>query len=105
MIPADNEFSMLYFLYGITLILILYGLIFTSNKREFWGHLIFYSLYTGFMIYVFTDKENFSGGNSLVVLFYGLAFPILHLIIYGIIKLITSVRNKRARKNGVEQRV
>lgn len=105
MIPTDSEFSMLYFFYGITLILIFCGLIFTSNKKEFWCHLIFYSLYTGFMVYVFSDKENFSGGNSLVVLFYGFVFPILHLIIYGIIKLINYIRNKRTRKNGVEQRV
>ena len=92
MIPTDSEFSMLYFVYGVVLILILCGLFFTTNKKEFWVNLIFYSLYAGLMIYVFSDKENFSGGGSLVVLFYGFVFPTLHLIIYGIIKLIKSVR-------------
>ena len=94
MIPTDGEFSMLYLVYGIVLILILCGLFFTTNKKEFWAHLIFYALYTGLMIYVFSDKENFSGGGSLVVLFYGFIFPISHLIIYGTIKVIKSIRKK-----------
>ncbi|WP_298321329.1 hypothetical protein [uncultured Aquimarina sp.] len=94
MIPTDSEFSMLYVLYGITLILILCGLLFRPNRKEFWVHLLFYSLYAGLMIYVFSDKQNFSGGGSLVVLFYGFIFPISHLIIYGIIKLIKFVRKK-----------
>lgn len=98
MIPTDSGFSMLYFFYGITLILILCGLFFTSNKKEYLYHLIFYSIYTGLMIYVFSDKENFSGGGSLVVLFYGFVFPIFHLVIYGIIKLIKSLRKNKVRK-------
>ncbi len=98
MIPLDSEFSMLYFLYGITLILILCGLFSTSNKKEFRYHLIFYSLYTGLMIYVFNDKENFSGGGSLVVLFYGFMFPIFHLIVYGIVKFIKLIWNNKTKK-------
>ncbi|AXP81921.1 hypothetical protein CJ739_2856 [Mariniflexile rhizosphaerae] len=98
MIPTDSEFSMLYFIYGITFTLILYGLFFTSKKKEFWYHLIFYSLYAGLMSYVFSDKENFSGGGSLVVLFYGFIFPVFHLIVYGIIKLIKLIRNNRTEK-------
>jgi len=50
-------------------------------------------------------KKNFSARNSLVVLFYGFLFPILHLIIYGIMKLIKSVRNKRTRKSVRETNV
>ncbi|WP_299315274.1 hypothetical protein [uncultured Aquimarina sp.] len=94
MIPTDSEFSMLYIAYAIVLILIVFGLFFKSNKKEFWIHLIFYSLYAGLMIYVFSEKENFQGGGSLVVLFYGFIFPILHLVIYGIIKLIKYLRKK-----------
>lgn len=95
MIPTDSEFTMLYLFYGITLISILCGLLFTPNEKEFWGHLAFYSLYTGLMIYVFSDKESFSGGGSLVVLLYGFVFPISHFIIYGIVKLMKSVRKNR----------
>ncbi|CAL2103704.1 conserved membrane protein of unknown function [Tenacibaculum sp. 190130A14a] len=99
MIPTDSEFTRLYFIYGITLILILCGLIFKSNKKEYWCHFICYALYTAFMAYVFSDEENFSGGGSLVVLFYGLAFPVVHFIIYGIIRLIKSVLPKRTSKS------
>jgi hypothetical protein len=98
MIPTDIEFSMLYVLYGITLILILCGLLFTPNRKEFWGHLVFYSLYTGLMVYIFSDKENFSGGNSLAVLFYGFIFPLVHLMIYGIVKLIKFILKNRTKK-------
>lgn len=97
MILINSEFSILYLLYVITLILIVCGLIFTSNKKEFWYHLIIYSLYTGLMIYVFSDKENFKYGNSLVILFYGFVFPICHLIIYGIIKLTKYIIRNRTR--------
>ncbi len=94
MIPTGSGFSMLYFVYGIVLILIVFGLFFKSNKKEFWFHLVFYSLYAGLMIYVFSEKENFRGGGSLVVLFYGFIFPILHLVIYRIIKLIKYICKK-----------
>jgi hypothetical protein len=94
MFPTDNEFSMLYFFYGVIIILILCGFLFTPNKKEFRFHLVLYTLYAGLMVYIFSDKENFSGGNSLVVLFYGFVFPVLHFIIYGIIKLIKSVQKK-----------
>ena len=98
MIPTDSEFSMLYFFYGVILLLILYGLLFTPNNKEFRYHLIFYSLYAGFMVYVFNDKENFNGGASLVVLFYGFVFPIIHLLVYGIIKLIKYLRKNKTKK-------
>lgn len=98
MIPTDSEFSMLYVIYGITLILIFCGLLFTPNRKKFWGHLVFYSLYTGFMVYIFSDKASFSGGNSLAVLFYGFLFPLIHLVIYGIVKLIKFIRKNKARK-------
>jgi hypothetical protein len=53
------------------------------------------------MIYIFTDKENFSGWNSLAVLLYGFLFLIAHLIIAGIIKLMLLIRNKiKVEKSG-----
>ena len=91
MIPTDSEFSVLYLLYGIVLLLILAGLTRTAHKKEFRGHLIFFALYTGIMIYVFSDEENFKYGNSLAVLFYALLFPISHLVIFAIIRVIKFV--------------
>ena len=81
MIPIDNEFSFLYLIYISTLVLIVYGLVSRPNKREYRAHLLFYICYTGLMMYVFSDKENFSGGGSLVLLFYGLFFPLAHFVI------------------------
>jgi len=50
------------------------------------------------MIYSFSDDENFKGGGSLVVLFYGILFPIVHLCIYGIIQIIKAIVIKRTKK-------
>ncbi|MBP9794172.1 MAG: hypothetical protein KBC56_09265 [Flavobacterium sp.] len=46
------------------------------------------------MFYIFLDEDNFKGGNSLAVLFYGGIFVVTHIIIYGVIELITSFRKK-----------
>ncbi|QHI36360.1 hypothetical protein IMCC3317_17220 [Kordia antarctica] len=91
MITTDSDFVVLYFMYGIVLTLILFCLFF-GNKKEYLIHLVIYLLYTIFMISIFTDKENFSSGGSLVVVFYGLVFPILHIIGYGITKFIKFIR-------------
>ena len=98
MIPTDNEFSTLYFFYGFILILILCGLLFKPNKKEFKIHFIFYILYSGYVVYIFSDKENFKGGNSLAVLLYSFVFPILHLIIFGIVKLMKFIIKNRTKK-------
>jgi hypothetical protein len=98
MIPKDGEFLLMYLVYLITLILIILGVMFKSNKKEFWIHLILFSLYTGFMIVVFSDEDSFSGGASLVVLFYGFVFPIIHILIYGGIKLMISIRKGIIKK-------
>jgi hypothetical protein len=50
------------------------------------------------MIYIFSDEENFKGGGSLVVFFYGILFPIVHLCIYGIIQIIKAIVKNRAKK-------
>lgn len=97
MIPTDSEFSMMYLIYGIVFLLILLGLRF-KQKRVFYLHLFVFLLYTAFMIYIFSDEENFKGGGSLVVLFYGILFPIVHLCIYGIIQIIKAIVINRTKK-------
>lgn len=97
MIPTDSEFSIMYLIYGIVFLLILLGLWF-RQKRVFYIHLFVFLLYTAFMIYSFSDDENFKGGGSLVVLFYGILFPIVHLCIYGIIQIIKAIVIKRTKK-------
>jgi len=39
------------------------------------------------MIFIFTDAENFKYGNSIVVLFYGFLFVLLHITLWGVINL------------------
>jgi hypothetical protein len=53
-----------------------------------------FMVYFLLMLYVFLDEDNFKGGNSLAVLFYGGIFVATHIIIYGVIELITSFRKK-----------
>jgi hypothetical protein len=95
MIPTGSEFVQLYLLHGFILGFIIQRLIFKKRHKEFSAHLIFYLLYNSFMIYTFRDKESFSGGGSLVFLFYGYLFPFLHLLIYGIIIFIKSFRKPK----------
>jgi len=97
MIPTDSEFSIMYLIYGIVFVLILLGLSF-RQKRVFYLHLLVFLVYTAFMIYIFSDEENFKGGGSLVVLFYGFLFPITHFCIYGIIQIIKAIAINRAKK-------
>jgi len=97
MIPIDSEFLLMYVLYGVILILILMSLRF-QRKRVFYIHLCIFLFYTAFMTYVFTDEENFKGGASLGVWFYGVLFPSIHLITYGIIQMITFLVKKNADK-------
>ena len=91
MFPTDSEFTLLYFVYFSVFIYFFLGLIFT--KRTIYKvNLTIFSVYFLFMLYVFLDEDNFKGGNSLVVLFYGGIFVIAHIIIYGVIELIRSFR-------------
>ena len=46
------------------------------------------------MIYVFLDKENFKGGNSLAVLFYGSVLIVIHLFFVFIYEVIKLIKNK-----------
>ncbi len=93
MLPVDSEFLLLYFSYLTVFIYFILCFIF-SKKSVFKINLIVFSLYTLFMIYIFSNKDNFKGGNSLTILFYGGVFIILHVLIYGIFELFKSFKNK-----------
>jgi hypothetical protein len=94
MFPTDSEFTTLYITYFGMFIFLIFGLLKSENKVFYkWNFLIF-GIYLTIMIYVFSDSENFRYGNSLVVLFYGGIFVLLHFIIIGIIKLYKSVTKK-----------
>jgi hypothetical protein len=91
MFPTDSEFSFLYLSYIVVFLYFSLGYFLTKIK-SFKLNLIVFSVYTLFMIYIFSDENNFKYGGSLSVLFYGLAFLILHLIIYGIIELVKALK-------------
>lgn len=92
MLPTDSEFILLYVFYLVAFIYFLLGTL--SKKKRFKINLILFLIYTVFMGFVFWDKENFTGGGSLVVLFYGTIILFLHLFIYGIIEFIYSIKKK-----------
>ena len=93
MFPTDSEFVLLYFVYFSVFIYSFLGLIFTKRTIHKVNMTIF-MVYFLLMLYIFLDEDNFKGGNSLAVLFYGGIFVVTHIIIYGVIKLITSFRKK-----------
>ncbi|MDY8135570.1 hypothetical protein [Aquimarina sp. 2201CG5-10] len=92
MIPIDGEFLMMYIFYIGYLIFLVRGAAFSKTKRFYVINLFFYSFYLGIMIYAFFDIENFKGGGSLVVLFYGWIFLLVHLVIYLTGKLYYSLK-------------
>jgi hypothetical protein len=86
MLPLDSEFFILYLFYisvfGYFLIHYL-----QTKKRVFKINLILFFSYFTLMIFIFTDAENFKYGNSIVVLFYGFLFVLLHITLWGVINL------------------
>jgi hypothetical protein len=46
------------------------------------------------MIYTFSNEENFRGGGSLVILFYGFILPIAHIIVLLIIRVFRIIKKK-----------
>lgn len=93
MFPTDSEFTLLYFVYFSVFIYFLLGLIFTKRTIHK-VNLTIFMVYFLLMLYIFLDEDNFKGGNSLAVLFYGAIFVISHIIIYGVIELIKSFQKK-----------
>jgi hypothetical protein len=96
MIPTDSEFMTLYICYTLLLIYLIRG--FMIHKKKFFKvNLVIYAIYFSFMVYIFSDEENFKYGNSLAVLFYGGLFLFAHLIIIGIIKSVEIIMLKRKK--------
>ncbi len=93
MFPTDSEFILLYFLYFSVFIYFILGLIYTKRTIHK-VNLTIFIVYFLLMLYIFLDEDNFKGGNSLAVLFYGGIFVVTHIIIYGVVELIKSFQNK-----------
>ena len=93
MFPTDSEYILLYFVYFSVFIYFILGLIFTK-KTIYKVNLTIFMVYFLYMLYIFLDEDNFKGGNSLAILFYGAIFVLTHIVIYGIIELIKSFRKK-----------
>ena len=94
MMPIDNEFLMLYALYLSILIVIIFAFRSAKYNRQAYWHLFFYAVYTGLMISIFWDEKSFQNGNSLLVLFYGFVFPMLHFMIFAFIRIVKSFGKK-----------
>ena len=93
MFPTDSEFTLLYFVYFSVFVYFFLGLIFTKRPIHK-VNLTVFMVYFLLMLYIFLDEDNFKGGNSLAVLFFGGIFVVAHIIIYGVIELIRSFQNK-----------
>ncbi len=93
MFPTDSEYILLYFVYFSVFVYFFLGLIFTK-KTIYKVNLTIFMVYFLYVLYIFLDEDNFKGGNSLAILFYGAIFVLTHIVIYGIIELIKSFRKK-----------
>ena len=71
-----------------------FGNILEQKNKVYIFNLGLYFIYTFLMIYVFLDKENFKGGNSLAVLFYGSVLIVIHLFFVFIYEVIKLIKNK-----------
>ena len=93
MFPTDSEYVLLYFVYFSVFIYFFLGLIFTK-KTLYKVNLTIFMDYFLFMLFIFFDEDNFKGGNSLAILFYGAIFVLIHIVIYGLVELIRSFQKK-----------
>ena len=85
MFPTDDEeFLILYVVYIGLLLFLLLSTIFLKDNKGFKNNLVFFSIYTAIMLALFSNENNFKNGGSLVVLFYGGIFILLHLTIFMI---------------------
>jgi hypothetical protein len=90
MFPTDSEFLILYFFYLLIGFVLIFGTFFSIKYKSFSKiNLVVFFVYTVLFGLLYSDKSNFEGGSSLVVLFYSGMFIFLHvlfLIIFGIYK-------------------
>ena len=94
MFPIDEEFITLYIAYIILCVGLIIGLIKLKDKKEIIFHSVIYLLYLSYMIYYFSDSDNFGGGAGLVVLGLGGLFLIIHLGIFIVYKIFKFLNNR-----------
>lgn len=94
MIPTGHEFSILYIAYAIMFNLLVLNYVLSKSKRFYKWNLGVFGVYISYMIYLFSDPLNFTGGSSLGVLIYGAFFVLLHFVIIALIKFIQLIINK-----------
>jgi hypothetical protein len=95
MFPIDEEFSFMYFLFGITLIYIIVGLTKSKRKLFYRLNLVLFIIYSFNTFYSFLDLNNFKGGGSLVVLMMGLIPVVSHISGLFLIEIIRPLFKKR----------
>jgi hypothetical protein len=93
MFPTGAEFLYLYISYFVLFLYLIYSF-FTTKSKYYKINLVSYLLYTFFIIFIFLDENNFQGGGSLSVLFYGTLFILIQIMILLIVKSIKFIRNK-----------
>ena len=98
-ITDNEEFWILYAVYIGLFLILLAGTIFEKKKKDFRNNLIFFSIYTAIMLYIFSDEDNFKGGSSLMVLFIGGVFILLHLTVFIIRRISLFIKSKQKEKN------
>lgn len=97
MFPTDAEFLLIYIAYLTMALILVFGLIFHRSKRFFAINGILFLLYFAFMVNVFMDPDNFSGGASLVVMFYAAMAVLGHYFILLISLVVYALRRRKRR--------
>ncbi len=97
MFPTDEEFLILYSFYIGLFFILFAGIKFSKNKIFFKKNLMFFISYTLLMTFIFINAENFKGGSSLLVLFVGGLFIILHLLILVLKQLYIFFKQRNIR--------
>jgi hypothetical protein len=98
MLPIDSEFLLLYGTYLSMLIILVVGYQISKRKGMFRKNLISFFVYTLLMVFLFSNEENFKHGSSLMVLFLGALFILIHFLVLLIILVVTFIgRNKTGK--------
>lgn len=94
MIPLESDFLMLYGLYISILVLLIIGIRSDKFRKQSVWHFVVFFIYSCLMITIFLDRNSFIGGNVSLVLYYGYIFPMLHFMVFALIRILKSFRKK-----------
>ena len=97
MLPIDDEFLLLYGTYLAMLIILIAGKITGKRKSIFKKNLIAFFIYTSIMIFLFSNEDNFKYGSSLMMLFLGALFVLIHFLILLVILIIDLFQKNKNR--------